>query len=189
MQRILALMAIPRTASDGLGQYTAPAMIANFLSVSIGRVFLILEQLRSVINWAAADQPIKFWHASISGFLLDEARSKEYFVDIRIAHEVLARGYLRLIRSQLPDLFLEPYSNLFATFVEHYKRALFSERLQHDLVGYDFFSAYKAAIKPLTLRELGKAWKSQRVQELFRMLVCPSILVNSLSHNIHPIFL
>jgi hypothetical protein len=156
-----------------LGQYTTPAMIATLLSpVSTDRVFLVLDQLRSVISSAGPDNPVKFWHASISDFLLDEERSKDFFVDIQRVHETLARGYLRLFQSQGPNFFFHSNPN-FLFFLEHYKRASLSEALYQDLIGYDFFSAYKAAVKPMSLVELQKAWQSKRVFKLFRTLVRP----------------
>ena len=177
LRQILGFMAIPRTEGDNLGQYTTPAMIATLLSpVSTDRVFLVLDQLRSVISSGDPDSPVKFWHASISDFLLDEERSKDFFVDIQRVHETLARGYLRLLILQSqdpgPDFFFHSKSN-FLFFLEHYKKAHLSEALYQDLIGYDFFSAYKAAVKPMSLVELKKAWESERVSKLFRALVRP----------------
>jgi hypothetical protein len=166
-------MAIPRTAGDGLGQYTTPAMIATFLpTVSISKIFLILEQLQSVISSGDPDEPINFWHASISDFLLDEVRSEDFFVDTRVAHEAIARGYLRLFQGQGPGLFLDSNPDFFLSFLEHYKRATLSKRLQQDLVAYDLFSAYKAGVgEPMSLLKLLYIWESERVPKLFRTLV------------------
>ena len=178
LRQILGFMAIPHTEGDNLGQYTTPAMIARLLSpvmhVSTDRVFLVFDHLRSVIDSADPDSPVTFWHASISDFLLDEERSKDFFVDIPWVHETLARGYLRLLQNQDPgpDFFLHSNPN-FLFFLEHYKRAHLSEALYQDLIGYDFFSAYKAAVQPMSLVELKKAWESERVLKLFRTLVCP----------------
>jgi len=172
-RQILGCMTIPRAKDDNLGKYTTPAMIATLLSpVSTDRVFLVLDQLRSVISSAGSDTPVQFWHVSISDFLLDEERSKDFFVDIQWGHEALARGYLRLCQSQDPDAFFHSNPN-FLFFLEHYKRAPLSEALYQDLVGYDFFSAYKAAVKPMSLVELKKAWESDIVLKLFRTLVRP----------------
>ena len=65
----------------------------------------------------------------IADFLLDKARSGEFFVDIRMAHEALARGYLRLshIQPWPENHFEEPL--FFSLFLEHYERARFSPRL------------------------------------------------------------
>ena len=174
MRQILGFMAIPRTEDDNLGQYTTPTMIATLLSlVSTDGVFLVLDQLRSVISSAGPDNPIKFWHASISDFLLDKERSNDFFVDTQRVHETLARGYLHLFQSQGPDLHF--YSMTFLFFLEHYKRAPLSEALYQDLIGYDFFSAYKAATTPMSLVELEKAWQSNHVVERFRTLVRPQL--------------
>lgn len=174
MRQILGFMAIPRTEDDDLGEYTTPTMISKFLSrVNIDSVFPVLEQLRSVISSAGRNEPIKFWHASISDFLLDEARSKEFFVDIQVAHEALARGYLRLFQSQGADFFLKSNPDFFLSFLGHCQKGLLSKRLQKDLVAYNFFSAYQAALcKPITLQKLRNAWESERVSKLFRTLVC-----------------
>jgi len=138
-------MAIPRPASNNLAEYTTPAMIARLLSpVSQDRIILTLEQLRSVISSAGPDEPIKFWHASISDYLLDKTRSKQFFVDIRMAHEALARGYLRMFQNQPSSRFLD--SPFFTLFLKHYKCGFLSESLHKDLVGYDLFSAHKAAV-------------------------------------------
>jgi hypothetical protein len=173
VRQILSFMAIPRTPGDDLGDYTTPAMIAKILSpVRITNVLLILEQLRSVISFTSSDEPIKFWHASISDFLLDQARSESFFVDARMAHETLARGYLHLFQVQPPACFLRSDPDFFLLFLEHSKRALIPERLQQDLVTYEFFSAYKAAVgEPSSLPKLQSAWESERVQRRFRKLV------------------
>ena len=170
LRQILGFMAIPRTEDDDLGQYTTPAIISRLLSpVSTDRVFLVLDQLRSVISSAGPDKPVKFWHASISDFLLDEERSKDFFMDIRRVHETLARGYLRLFQSRDPSSIHSIWPFFF--FQQHYKRALLSEALYQDLIEYDFFSVYKAAANPMSLVELQKAWESGRVLNLFRTLV------------------
>jgi hypothetical protein len=178
MQRIL--MAIAQT-TDKLGRHCTPAMIAQLLSpVSIGDVYLILEKLRSVISWGGPDEPMIFWHASMSDYLLHEARSKNVIADRQIVHEAIARGYLRLSRSQGPDLFLKPNSDVFWSFLEHYTRACFSPNLREDLVAFDLFSAHKAAVgEPIDLRKLRDAWESERVQNLFRTLVCPQFSLKS----------
>jgi hypothetical protein len=183
-KQILSFMAIPRAADDGLGDYTTPAMIELLLPVSSGSVSLILEQLRSVIDSAGSDEPIKFWHASISDFLLDDARSKDFFVDIQMAHEALASGYLRLFQSDGPDHFM--VSPFFSSFMEHYKKAVLSERLQQELVAYDFFSHYKAAIGcHITFWELKNVWDSDIVARFFSTLVCPQFMT-CLCLEIHP---
>ena len=173
LRQIIALMAIPRTKGDKLGQYTTPARIATLLSVSTDRIFLVLDQLRSVISSAGPDNPIKFWHASTSDFLLDKERSKEFFVDIQRVHEIPARGYLRLFQSQGADLFFNLNPDFFLCFLEHYKRAPLSEGLYRELIGYDLFSAYKAAVKPISLVKLEEVWQPKRVLKLFRTLVRP----------------
>jgi hypothetical protein len=174
VRQIIGFMAIPRTKGDGLGKYTTPLMIYRLLSpvCLLDTILLIFEQLRCVLRSSGPDDPIKFWHASISDFLLDEARSEEFFVDIRMVHETLARGYLRLFRTQRLDWFTT--SSMFLSFLEHYKRALLSESLQQDLVAYRLFSAYKKAVgEPITLHTLQNIWESDRVPKLFRTLVGP----------------
>jgi len=173
MRQILSIMAIPRTEGDGFGDYTTPAMIAEILSpVSISNVLLVLERLRSVITFDAHDHPIKFCHASIPDFLLDEARSKVFFVDKRMAHQTLERGVLRLLHVQPRSPFLQSNPGFLLSLWEHHKRVLFPEPLQQAFVAYDFFSAYKAAVgEPITLLKLRSTWESERVQKLFRALV------------------
>ena len=189
LRQILGFMAIPRTEDDNLGQYTTPAMIATLLSLmSTDSVFLVLDQLRSVINSADPNSPIKFWHASISDFLLDKERSKDFFVDIQWVHEILARGYLRLFQSQPLDLFFNSDPDFFLFFLEHYKRATLSERLLQDLISYDFFSAYKAAVKPISLVKMEQAWESDMVLQLFQTLVRPECSKTVLRLEIDLIF-
>ncbi|KIM42298.1 hypothetical protein M413DRAFT_130574 [Hebeloma cylindrosporum] len=195
LRQILSLMVIPRTEGDNLGEYTSPTMMAAFISsVStdtegprksskgvgtdfqvfsgvLDRVFLLLDQLRSLISSAGADDTVKFWHASISDFLLDKARSKHFFVHIPLVHEALARAYLRLFRGQGPQLFFGSSPDLFVSFLEHYKRAPLSKELTEDLLAYDFFAAYKAAIGSPSLAKVAVAWLSERVPKLFRTLV------------------
>jgi hypothetical protein len=100
VRQILGFMVIPRTDSDGFGEYTSPKMLETLLSLAKGSVYILLADLRSLISMDGDySEPMKFFHASLSDFLLDSTRSGKFLVSLRMAHETLAKEYLRLIPS------------------------------------------------------------------------------------------
>lgn len=95
-------IALPRKEGDGFGEHTTLSMVENLLSLEHGAAILVLDDLRSVNTTDEPDAPLKFLHASLSDFLLDQARYGELLVDIRLTHEPLAREYLRLFQAHPP---------------------------------------------------------------------------------------
>ena len=75
----------------------SPGAIERFLSFSPGWVRIILSDLHSAIGLPEQDdKPIRVFHASLIDFLLDRARSGEYYIDVKVAHASITR---RLIKS------------------------------------------------------------------------------------------
>jgi len=75
----------------------SPRAIERFLSFSPGRVRIILSDLHSAVGLPEEDDgPIRVFHASLIDFLLDPARSGDYYIDVNAAHASITR---RLIKS------------------------------------------------------------------------------------------
>ena len=179
MKQVLGIMVIPRTAHDGLGDYTSPSMIEKLLSLHRGRLYLLLGDLKSLLNLDGPDVPIKLFHASLSEFLLDPTRSGEWFVNIRLAHERIAKGSLKLFKAPYAghkNSDTEERFNILRLFVAHYKAAAPSECLQKGLETLDFFSFYKQHTTPILkkdpagLQRVRAVWELG-VQEFFHVLV------------------
>ena len=184
VKQILGFIAMPREEGDGFGEHTTPSMIEKLLSLEHGSINLVLDDLRSVItsDRPESDAPLKFLHASLSDFLLDQARSTEFFVDVRLTHETLARGYLRLFQADPPRLWTarilsQPgQADFFSLFLAHYKCALPSESLEQKLSNFNFFSVYKSLhtrpdMKATSLLSIKRAWNSGLIQYFFHTLV------------------
>jgi len=184
VKRILAFITLPRKEGDGFGEHTTPSMIEKLLSLEPGAVTLVLDDLRSVITSDEPDAPLRFLHASLSDFLLDQARSGELFVDIRMTHETLAREYLRLFQAHTPRLWTtqipSPPGQLdFFHFLAHYKFAVPSKLLAREESAFNFFSIYKSlhaqdGVETSSLSLIAHAWNSGLTQKFFHALVSSS---------------
>ncbi|KDR78480.1 hypothetical protein GALMADRAFT_63788 [Galerina marginata CBS 339.88] len=78
-----------------------PRQIEAILSYPHGETQCILIDLHSVLHVPALEQEsqvLRILHASLQDFLLDSSRSKDFHVDEGIAHERIARHFLRYIR-------------------------------------------------------------------------------------------
>jgi hypothetical protein len=72
-------------------------MIEEVLSLQPGDVELYLGNLSSLVN-IGPQQEIKILHASLTDFLLDLTRSKEFWINPRSRHTVFARRCLQLLQ-------------------------------------------------------------------------------------------
>lgn len=184
VRRILGFMVIPRTESDGFGKYTSPKMLEALLSLAKGSVYIILADLRSLISMDGGySEPMKFFHASLSDFLLDSTRSGQFVVNLRMAHETLAKEYLRLIQAQVnnPMVSAVELGEFLTTSLHHYKACislgLRSDGLQEALRNLDFFFVQKhvhpstvTGADGQTLSSLREAWRLGQVQTFFHVL-------------------
>jgi len=191
VRRILGFMVIPRTDGDGFGEYTSPKMLEALLSLAKGSVYIILADLRSLISMDGGySEPMKFFHASLSDFLLDSTRSGQFLVNLRMAHETLAKEYLRLIRAQVdnPMVSAAELGEFLTTSLHHYRACislgLRSESLQEALRNLDFFFVQKhvhpstvTGADGQTLSSLREAWRSGQVQTFFHVLVSRLFLI------------
>jgi hypothetical protein len=184
MKQVLGIMAIPRADRDGLGDYTSPSMMEKLLSLHRGRLYLLLGDLKSLMDLGGPDEPIKFFHASFSDFLLDPTRSGKWFVDTRLAHERIAKGWLRLFKAQYVGHKISGMEERFSVlrlFVAHYKAVAPSECLQKDLETLDLFYFYKRHTTPILKKDpagwqrVRAVWDLGVVQELFHVLVSISM--------------
>ncbi|KAF8968351.1 hypothetical protein BDZ97DRAFT_430369 [Flammula alnicola] len=191
VKQIFSVLVIPRTPEDGLGNFNTPEMIDKLLFLQPGDVKLILTDLLSIVGLGNNNSPIELHHASLSDFLLDPLRSGELFVDLGMAHEQLARGYMKLLQDtsftrdgrRQPDLYLVP-------FLSHYEKAFLSDSLLNDLEDFNFIKIYENiasndahkipshisakfnnADKPRleAFWSIRNVWQSKRMVELFNL--------------------
>ena len=102
----------------------SPRAIERFLSFSPGRVRIILSDLHSAVGLPEEDDgPIRVFHASLIDFLLDRARSGDYYIDVYAAHASITR---RLIKSMMQrkgspsfDIILIYYSDIHPSELDH----------------------------------------------------------------------
>ena len=79
----------------------SPRAIERFLSFSPGRVRIILSDLHSAIGLPEEDDgPIRVFHASLIDFLLDPARSGDYYIDVNAAHASITRRLIKFIMQE-----------------------------------------------------------------------------------------
>ena len=84
--------------ADSMIVKKSPRDIERFLSFSPGRVQIILSDLHSVIGLPEEDNgPIRVFHASLIDFLLDRARSGDFYIDAEAVHASITRRLFKSI--------------------------------------------------------------------------------------------
>jgi hypothetical protein len=79
----------------------SPRAIERFLTYNPGRVRIILSDLHSAVGLPEEDDgPIRVFHASLIDFLLDRARSGNYYIDANAAHSSITRCLLKSITQE-----------------------------------------------------------------------------------------
>jgi hypothetical protein len=188
---ILASEVQSHRKDDGLWTYNSPDVIEKLLSLDTGRVDHLLDDLRSLISFNGRDQPMKFFHASLSDFLLDPKRSGKFHVAADFITEALAKGYLRLLQIQAEHHLcysrrnrLEPLPehakliSLLLTSIGQWKTMVISRALVDDLRSFDFSVVIKSLFHtfPTNLQPLKAIWTSRVLQDMLHFLVRPIIL-------------
>jgi len=84
---------VPNAHVEGL----SIPQIEVILDLKPGDLRRILTDVHSLIESREGDGCIKILHASLPDFLLDKSRSKELFLDLKGAHTLLAREYMKKI--------------------------------------------------------------------------------------------
>lgn len=79
----------------------SPRAIERFLTYNPGRVRIILSDLHSAVGLPEEDDgAIRVFHASLIDFLLDRARSGNYYIDANAAHSSITRCLLKSITQE-----------------------------------------------------------------------------------------
>ncbi|KIM47081.1 hypothetical protein M413DRAFT_269136 [Hebeloma cylindrosporum] len=96
----------------------SPRGIERFLSLSPGRVRILLGDLHSAVGLPEEDDgPIGVFHASLIDFLLDCTRSGEYYIDVKAAHASITR---RLLMSIMEGKGFPSYHPIFMYYSDPY---------------------------------------------------------------------
>ncbi|PPQ92124.1 hypothetical protein CVT25_007955 [Psilocybe cyanescens] len=79
--RILGFLLLPNVDTTSENLLKIPRLLEKFLGLDDGEVQRLLIDLASLISYQDQNTEIRVLHASFGDFLLDETRSKEYFID------------------------------------------------------------------------------------------------------------
>ena len=165
--RVVGVLIIPRTKSDGLGALANPTTIERLLCLRAGDVRLLLDDLLSLVSFGESDGSVKILHASLADYLYDATRSEKFFVDQEMMHSILAKGYMKCVKELTIGVFLLIPSTFFiqtsflqapfnfnpidfqsymTSFLAHCERAPLTQELLQDLLFFDLSSALKILI-------------------------------------------
>ncbi|KAF8162855.1 hypothetical protein B0H34DRAFT_297934 [Crassisporium funariophilum] len=135
--QILAVLIIPRHKDDSFGEYSTPAMLQKLLFLRPGDVELLLGDLLSLLSFTTPNEVIRILHASLADFLLDRTRARVFYIDLRMSHAALARGYIKYvsIEKHAPDAYRNPV-------IAHLRKAHMTPELRRDLAEFDFTSVF-----------------------------------------------
>ena len=90
---LMILVLRPFQCKDGPWLYQTTTLIEKFLFYRPGEIHMILTDLHSIIYVpppGSTSGELRFFHASLSDFLLDRSRSKDLFLDQGVAYAKLA---------------------------------------------------------------------------------------------------
>ncbi|KAG7085383.1 hypothetical protein E1B28_002947 [Marasmius oreades] len=100
-KRLLPILAMI-VVVDGWRQ-RSPEFIERVLGLSRGTVTQTLRAMHSVLNVGGQYDDIKIYHKSFTDFLLDRARSREFFIDKSEWEDLLARRWTRSLTEQCKE--------------------------------------------------------------------------------------
>jgi hypothetical protein len=96
MLRILGILVAPKI-QDHFGDYSTPDALGMLLGLRPGGTELLLIDLHSILTIDSPTKPVRILHASLGDFLLDQSRANEFYINIRLSHATLARGYMKVV--------------------------------------------------------------------------------------------
>ncbi|KAF8967550.1 hypothetical protein BDZ97DRAFT_1803944 [Flammula alnicola] len=140
---VLACIILPSTG-DHLTMYPhetedlrSPASIETILAYQPGDVDVILCDMHAILNVPRdRTRDIALYHASLADFLLDQSRSRDFFVDVEKSHANLAR--------KSPD---DRERALVTSFLlSHCLQSCLTSELSNDLRNLDLFSLVVHAV-------------------------------------------
>lgn len=80
------------------GQVFSARMIESFLALQSGEALHILRSLRSLFDTPTDDGPILSYQKSLSDFVFDQQRAKEFYIDSKVQHAHLAHCCFRYMK-------------------------------------------------------------------------------------------
>ncbi|KAF8955623.1 hypothetical protein BDZ97DRAFT_260466 [Flammula alnicola] len=83
------------------------ALADHLFSLQSGGARMIISDLHALLHIPeidSTDQELRILHASFPDFLLDQSRSRRFFIDASMAHTNLARRWLDYYRTHMPEL-------------------------------------------------------------------------------------
>ena len=96
IEPVLEILSIIFFWTHGIPKGWSSPVIEEFLFLQPGDVELYLGDLNSLVN-IGPTQRIHIIHASLTDFLMDPTRSKEFWINPRIRHTAIARRCLQFL--------------------------------------------------------------------------------------------
>ncbi|KAJ3514005.1 hypothetical protein NLJ89_g2623 [Agrocybe chaxingu] len=148
VMRIIGILVIPRSKGDCLGNYKSPAVIEELLSLRPGDVWILLDDLQSLITVDEPDAPIKILHASLADYLLDRGRSGKFWIDLPLLHSFMASGYSKRTLRIIDDHNFNPntFQSSLVPFIMHCELSVMTQDLVRAILSLDFASICQAMV-------------------------------------------
>ncbi|KAF9478973.1 hypothetical protein BDN70DRAFT_932911 [Pholiota conissans] len=119
------------------------AMLDALLAFEPGTVETSLAEFRSLVHFAGPNTRIRM-HSVLQQFFVTESKSGQYFTDVRTSHELLVRGYTRLLnRIKSTSLSTPTEETVFVALLMNLYKASFKPDLQVVLRNFNFMLFYK----------------------------------------------
>ena len=105
--QVLASHIIDRQRPDAYGLSQMVDVMEDLLSLSRGDIRILLCDLTSLLwfdqgRWYKRPQTrIRFYHASLEDFLLDQSRSQQFYINAPLRHAEFAHRYIQCLKGEL----------------------------------------------------------------------------------------
>ncbi|KAF8961813.1 hypothetical protein BDZ97DRAFT_1175877 [Flammula alnicola] len=109
--------------------------VERFLSFGPGTMEYCMADLESIIAVGAPYNPVGFFHASLSDFLLDHSRSGEYHIDIAAAHAEFSICHLRHLEAEQPRFGSQMFINSWEGLLHNVSPAEPTPELRQEIEG------------------------------------------------------
>ncbi|KAF5329495.1 hypothetical protein D9619_009088 [Psilocybe cf. subviscida] len=153
--------------------------VADFLFMARpGTTIARINRIRPLIVFKHTEG-IHFAHASFSDYLLDQSRSKEFFLDMQKVHCSVARCWFRLFAQHFKlhqNGSIVPYNSqyvqlhpiavqgqdwtVFFDIIQHCVRAEWTPELRQDMITFDFRTALKVGPESTSSHENNVRWEA-----------------------------
>jgi hypothetical protein len=163
------------TLTNDLGfSHYLPRTIEKILRYQEGDLYIYLLYMQSIVHVpeVSAFEDLRFHHASFSDFLLDQSRSREYFIDIGKAHAHLTICWWRYWKDRTQYIDRRDNVLIMQTLLHHWTRSMFPSTSFEGLCDIDL-SELLDGIQGVELINLVEEWNS--LYHWIKKQVCPAL--------------